>query len=422
MLIITLPLEPAEPSALLDCVCSVDGVTVERHVCTTLPLLPTPDRQTEVVALVPLRALSWHQVRLPAGSLRRTLRGQHSARLRAILDGLLEDQLLDEPAALHLALQPQAQVGPPQWVAACDSAWLRAALAALTQAGYHVTRIVPESSPPDLADVLSVTGEPDQPWIAGLLSPPGIAGATQDAVALPDAGSATQLVSCPLSAAAVRLLAPDAPVLAEPAVAELAEQLLNRPVTLRQRGQRLLQAAQSSWDLAQFDFVGTRRAPGLIALGQAVQGWLRAPQWRAARWALALLVLVQLVGLNAWAWRQHNLLQTQRQAIRSVLTQTFPKIPVVVDAPLQMVREVAALQRATGNDATDLPSILATFSALAPVGYTLNAIDYAAPEVRLSGSPMTVSDQQRVTDGLVTADLTVALQGDVWVIRPKAAP
>ena len=51
-----------------------------------------------------------------------------------MLEGLLEDQLLDEPEALHFALQPQARGGGPLWVATCDRAWLRAALQVLESA------------------------------------------------------------------------------------------------------------------------------------------------------------------------------------------------------------------------------------------------------------------------------------------------
>jgi general secretion pathway protein L len=86
------------------------------------------------------------------------------------------------------------------------------------------------------------------------------------------------------------------PVLAEPAVAGLAEQALQRPVTLQQAAQRHLQAAQSPWDLAQFDLASSGRSP---CIQEAVQRWaglLRAPQWRAARWGLVALVLANLVG------------------------------------------------------------------------------------------------------------------------------
>lgn len=230
LLILTLPLEPANTAGLLDCVQSADGASVSATSTLAPALLPSVDRQTEVVAVVPLPALSWHRVVLPPGSLPRALLGQRNpARLRAILDGLLEDQLLDDPAQLHLALQPQAQVGSPVWVAACDRSWLQAALSVLVQAGLNVTRIVPESSPQALAQAIEVSGSPEQPWVTGLTGA--------------DAPDQVGVLHCALSASAASLLATQTPVLAEPAVAALAEQSLGRAVTLQQRGDRLLLAA-----------------------------------------------------------------------------------------------------------------------------------------------------------------------------------
>ena len=50
---------------------------------------------------------------------------RHQQRVRAVLDGLLEEKLLDDPAQLHLALDDTAEAGQPSWVAACDKAWLQ---------------------------------------------------------------------------------------------------------------------------------------------------------------------------------------------------------------------------------------------------------------------------------------------------------
>jgi len=407
LLIITLPLEPSDEAALFDYVQSDDGRTVTSQASVPLALLPAASRQTEVLAVVPLQALSWHRVTLPPGSLPRTLSDRGSKRLRTILDGLLEDHLLDEPTQLHLALQPQAQVASPLWVAACDRAWLKSALALLSKTGHNVTRILPESSPQALSEAIEVTGEPDQPRVAGLT---GLA-------------ERSAVMVCALTPVAVGLLGSDTPVLAEPAVAALAEQLFQRPVTLQQRGERLLRAAGAAWDLAQFEFTNAQRDPRWSDLARSVQSFVRAPQWRAARWALALLLIGQLIGLNAWAWRTQNDLKTQRQAVRAVLLETFPKIPVVVDAPMQMAREVAALQRASGSAAgTDLESILSLFSTLAPASYAPTTMDYAANDLRLSGPAMTSQEQARVSAGLKAQGLAASAQGDQWLIRPGVAP
>jgi len=413
LLIFTLPLAPADKAALLDCVQSADGRSVTRHTQATLALLPAPDRQAEVVAVVPLQMLSWHRTQLPPGSLPRSLKGERSKRLRSILDGLLEDQLLDDPAQLHLALQPLPQVSLPLWLAACDKTWLSAALALLTQAGHKVTRIVPESSPEALREAIEVTGEVDFAWVAGLV------GLRSPA----DAPATPGVLMCALSATAIGLLPTDTPVLAEPPVAALAEQLFQRPITLQQRGERLLQAAHTPWDLSQFEFTHAQRTPGWTALTRGWQSFIHASQWRAGRWALVVLLIGNVVGLNVWAWREQSNLKAQRQKVRAVLTETFPKVAVVIDAPLQMTREIAALQRAHGSAVgTDMESILAVFSALAPAEYKLTAIDYVANEARLTGPALAANEQARITTGLQALGLRVSTQGTQWVVRAGGTP
>ena len=119
---------------------------------------------TETIALVPAQALSWHQVQLPPGVLAGArLLERATPRLRAVLEGLLEDHLLDEPAQLHFALQPQARSSGPVWVAVCDRAWLRNAVEQLTQQGRAPQRLVPEWAPDAQPQQLWITGSEDAP-------------------------------------------------------------------------------------------------------------------------------------------------------------------------------------------------------------------------------------------------------------------
>lgn len=407
-LIITLPKSGADASALYDYVLSSDGSTEIHSASAPLALLPPPpDRQTEVLVLLPMQALSWHRVQLPKGSLVRGLMAERGgSRLRAILDGLLEDQLLDEPAQLHLALQPQPGGDAPVWVVACDRAWLGTHLQALAQAGFSASRIVPEFTPEALAQTLYVVGDEQHPMLVG-----------------------QNLLLCPLSAAAVGWLAvPSADgvlpeVVAEPAVAALAESIFKRPVTLQQRAQRLLQAAQTPWDLAQFELANANRDRVWARWAQGVKSLLRAPQWRAARLSLLALVLVNLLGLNVWALREQDALQAKRQAVRAVLTTTFPKIPVVVDAPLQMAREVAALQRASGAaTGTDLEAMLASFGTAVPVTQTLTALDYATQELRVKTAAAPAAEQARVVLALKQQSLTASWDGAQWLLKAGPTP
>ena len=72
--------------------------------------------------------MSWRRIELPKGT------SAGSPRLRAVLEGLLEDQLLDEPDTLHFAVQPQVKPSEPLWVAVCDRGWLRSAVQVLEAA------------------------------------------------------------------------------------------------------------------------------------------------------------------------------------------------------------------------------------------------------------------------------------------------
>jgi general secretion pathway protein L len=399
---------------MLDYVQSADGLTLAKHGSAPLALLPKlTDRQTEVLLIVPAQALSWHQVQLPKGSLSRGLLAQQGAnRLRSILEGLLEEQLLDDPAQLHLALQPQPRADAPVWVAACDRAWLASNVQALAQAGYAATRIVPEFTPESLGQTLYALGDEQQPVL----------------VASMQSAAANTLLVCPLSSSALALLAagPAAPAprdwVAEPAVAALAEALLVGPVRLLQRPQRYLEATQTQWDLAQFDMQNSRSNRRWARALQFGRSLWQAPQWRPARWSLLALLLCNLIGLNVWAWREQSLLQAKQQAVRTLLTGTFPKVAVVVDAPLQMAREVAALARASGAASrTDFDAMLASFLALAPAGYALTAIDYAAQELLLKGPPSAAGELSRIVLALKQQGLSASYDGVQWRIKAGAA-
>jgi general secretion pathway protein L len=418
-LIITLPTAGIDPAARLEYVLSTDGLSVTTHDTVGFGLLPK--LQDEVVLVVPAQLLSWHRVSLPPGSVPRGVSGERaSARLRAILEGLLEDDLLDEPATMHLALQPQASAEATVWVVACDRSWLTAALHALADAGQQVRRVVPEFTPESLVNSVVIGGDPDHPWLAGLMrsANPG-----SDA---PQAG----LLVCGLNAGTFDRVSPVADsaadpaqplVLAEPAVAALAERLCKRPVVLQQRAERLLLASQSPWNLAQFELANMARSRQWSGVLLSAKSFLHAPQWRAARWALGLAVMVNLIGLNVFALRQQASLTDKRQAITNVVTETFPRIPVVVDAPLQMAREVAALRRNSGQaSASDLESLLAALSGAAPQTYRLSGIDFEASQLRAKGTG--VVDAAAVSARLKSVGLNASLQGDLWLISAGAQP
>ena len=399
-LIVFLPLQPASAAAEFDYAVTTDGATVESHGSAQPALLPLPGRAgAEVVAVVPAAMLSWHLTELPKGAT------AASPRLRAVLEGLLEDRLLDEPEALHFALPPQVRPATPLWVAACDRAWLRSALAVLEAAQRPVTRIVPEFAP-EGDTVLYAMGDPQHSLLVA---------AGRDGV-----------MTLPLSAQAMPLL-PELPestrLVAEPAVAALAEQVLHSQPQLQQAPQRWLQASQSPWDLAQFEFSSSGRTRALKKLGTIWADLVAAPQWRAARWGAALLVAVNVLGLNAWALRERSVLAQKRDAIRQTLTQTFPQIKVVMDAPVQMDKEVAALRQATGAvTGRDLEAMLGALAKALPAPRTLGSVEFNAGELRVKGLAVAPEDAATLASGLKGQGYTSTAQGDMLVITQEAAP
>jgi general secretion pathway protein L len=398
-LYLLLPTQPATPQTEFDYVLTPDGRVVGRHASAPAALLPQPGGAgSEVVAIVPAAALSWHQVELPKGTSAR------SPRLRAVLEGLLEDKLLDDPDALHFALQPSAPSGSVAWVAVCDRAWLRAGLQVLEGAGRPVGRVVPEFAP-EGDTALFALGEPEN---ARLVC------AGRDGVLL-----------LPLTATSLALLPSlpqDTPVIAEPAVAAQAEQLLRLP-TLMQPAERRLQSGRTTWDLAQGEFASSSRARAFKKFSTGWGDLLRAPQWRAARWGAVVLVVAQLIGLNAWAWKERSALAAKRDGARSILTQTFPSVRVIVDAPLQMEREVAGLRQAAGGtSARDLETMLGALATVLPPGRSATALEYTGNELRIRGLAASAAEAQPLQASLRSQGYAASVQGDQLVLRPETAP
>jgi general secretion pathway protein L len=327
----------AGPQVRYPYVTSRDGIHTHRYGQAPAALLPDPGRGGEVVAIVPATGLSWHEVRLPKGV------GHGSPRLRQVLEGLLEDKLLSELADTHFALGPPSEAaGDKAWVAACDRGWLRSHLQALEAAHHPVSRIVPELAPKATGLGVHITGDAQLPWL--LATGAGVRG----------------VLSMPLSPGALQLLPPlaaqaapgdgdtDTDITAEPSVVESAETVLQVPLRLQTRADRLMAAAQSDWDLAQMEFASTGWARASKRAGSVWRNLLHGASWRPLRWGLVLLVGVNLVGVNALAWKVQREHTQRKQAMAEVLTRTFPQVRVVVDAPVQMAREVALLRQATG--------------------------------------------------------------------------
>lgn len=324
-------------------VLSADGRTVAQVGRAPLALLPRADA---VWLLLAEADVGWHRLPIPRAP---------KARLRAALAGAMEEGLLDDDEALHFALGPAAAPGREGWVAVTHRPWLQAALVALESAGRSVERVLPASQPVTAAPArghffIADAADQSLPWLA-LARADGVsclrlAGGLARSM-LPAVGEAVHWSATPAAAAA-------------------AEHWLGGPVPLLGDAERALEAAQGGANLRQFDLAPRHRGSRALRAG-----WQRffSREWRPVRVGLAALVVLQLVGLNAYAWQQRTALLAKRQAMAELLLATHPGVRTVLDAPLQMQRETERLRGAAGRigDA-DLETLLGVAAAAWPDG------------------------------------------------------
>jgi general secretion pathway protein L len=336
MLVIQLPPRarggdaPPEPAAVLGHVLSSDGFGVTAQGRSAPPQWPKAD---SVVAVLPATEVGWHRVTVPKAP---------AGRLRAALAGLLEEHLLDDDADVHLALAPNAKAGDEAWVAAVDRAWFTAWIGAIESAGATLDRVVPALSP--------ITSDPAAPGHAHVFGAGGDEAGdnTQPWLVVAD-GTGVTTLRLAGSLARTRLAAWTEQGMrwtAEPATVSAAERWLGAPVQVQTEAELALAAARAPWNLRQFDLVPRHR--GLRALRELAKQW-RGPAWRPARWGLAALVVVQLMGLNLWAWQQQRQVAQQKDRMTALLRNTHPNVRAVLDAPVQMQRETELLRQAAGQ-------------------------------------------------------------------------
>jgi general secretion pathway protein L len=348
---------------------SRDGLTPIAHGTDPTALLP---RDNDLVLVLPALFLSWHRVVLPR---------IQSSRMRQALDGLLEDRLLADPATLHLALEPQAQAGQSAWVAACDKATLQHWLAQLQAAQRPASRLAPELPPQASAGLQALT-QNGQAWLMwtgpnGVLHWP-----------LPDAAAQAPAAGALATLNHWLVETPASERRAEPACAALAEALIQQPMQVEPADQRLLRCTQGAWDLAQFDLrlsSAERRRQGML---QGLRQLWHAPVWRPTRWGVAALIASMLLGLNLLAWQERKNLADLHTQVHQLLTTTFTHVTLVLDAPLQMHRELATLQRSRGGSSPDdLEALLQDLAHTPGTPPTILSIDHSATETRLKLAP-----------------------------------
>jgi general secretion pathway protein L len=307
---------------------------------------------------------------------------------------------------LHLVSCPRISEGALTWVAACQKDWLLGVVANLQAAHVPLVGIVPQAFPSDTAAV-HVSGSPEDAWVTAM--------------------DAQGVLSLPLSQAVILLaLSQSTRLTAEPAVAAAAEQVFQRTAQVLQAPQWAVERAQmavsAGLSLAQGEVVASGRGRAWQALVGTLRELAAAPTWQPVRWGLVGLLAVHIVGLNAWAWKQKAALQDKRAQMQQILTQSFPNVKVVVDAPLQMQRELLSLRQAQGQlSGRDFESIYGRFAAVAGTNIAPTAIDFIANEVQLRGVESAAAQLDGWLPRLQYAGLAVRSEAQSLVISHRDA-
>jgi general secretion pathway protein L len=384
-------------------VTSDDGIELEAQGEAAAALLP---RRSQVIAVVCEADVAWHRITLPKAP---------ASRLRAALVGVIEEALLEDAEAVHLAVAPLAVAGESAWIAAVDRAWLQTELDLLERAGVFVDRVVPMAWPdePPMGHfhILS-PGEP------GSLSGVVLTWAHADGVATVrlDGGLARALVPQPAPVTTRWTAAPTAAV--------AAEQWLGAPVTVMPIEQRLLQAGRSLWNLRQFEL--GRRTRG----ARAASDWLRqlmSPGWRPARIGAAALLVLQVAGLNLWAWHEKNAVEARRASIQALVKAAYPRVSdadIQRDASAVMLRETQALRTLAGKpgDGDLEPMLQAAAAAWPNERPPVENLRYESGKLTLAASGWSDAQIEQFRGVLQPAGFRVeASEGRLVVTRARAA-
>lgn len=313
--------EPARAPHEYDWALTTDDQHVHREGRSAATALPSADT---VIAIPAESDVSWRRVELP-----RTGR-----QMRAALAGKLEESLLDDPDALHFAIEPDAVGGDTAWVAITAKPWLAEHLAQLDAAHVFIDRVAPLSWPDELprGHFFESAGGDGQGVSLRWSHADGVA-------TLPLQGGLARQFFAPGVVSAAQWTA-------AASIATSAERWLGATVTVQTPAQRALSVIHNPWNLRQFDLAP--RARGTRALRLISRNLMRKP-WQPVRWGLGALIVVQLLGLNLWAWHQKREIAARRDAVNATLTAAFPQVRAILDAPVQMQKQLDLLRASAGS-------------------------------------------------------------------------
>lgn len=283
------------------------------------------------------------------------------ARLRQALPNVIEEHLIQDPQACHIALDPMVVGSNQRVLATVDRAWFRFVYEAFIGAGHRGLRAVPitrclsvEGTVAAEATVESAADKKAAPLFAIIIGhPESIASALPSDIAAPCVELALirdghgQGLMVPLDALndTLSALAADAPlalyrltdVPGPPSSTALPLPYADKPLLSFEALAR--QALTCPFNLCQFEFAEQSWRPR--------RGTLK--HWRLPFGLAVATLMVAVIGANLqWLLlaRQQTALSTQHI---EVLLSAFPKTTVVLNPPQQMTRQLDALRIAAGE-------------------------------------------------------------------------
>ncbi|WP_079417142.1 type II secretion system protein GspL [Thiomonas intermedia] len=356
-------------------------------------LLP---RGARVIAVVDVLDASVMAVTLPA---------MPPTRLQAALSGALEDRLLQDAGQLHLAVGPLSEDGAVSLACAVQKTAMQQVIADLTQAGQEPEQIVPEAALLAPGDALLQTSEQgprllwrdlqgEAAWLPLIL-----------------AADAAAPQALPLPVTPEHLWVQDQ---AQPQLGWLDLPPELTPATLNDAGW-MARAAQSPWNLRQFDLAPKHA----LSRGWAgVREQLATPAWRRAGALAGLLAALQLVGMNAAAFKLSRQEQALRQKLDVTAAEALPGVPAILDAKLQVQRALNDARLRTGRPGDgDLDVLMGRATAVVPPGVVPTALTFSPGQLQLS-LPGDAAAQAAAR--CAPAGLSCVAQGDVLSVTGAA--
>lgn len=322
-------------------------------------------RAEACVLILPAELVLLTRAALPRGSRQK---------LRQMLPYAIEDKLVTEPDAVHVAAGHLLADGQTA-LAAIDKAWLARVLARLNEAGLYPRSAWPETLLPEL---------PADGWVMVWDGRGGFLRSGAQAGMSLDGGSAVQ---------------PPAALALSVAQARAATMLPHRLLLRLRDGAPPPDVEAWSYALGMKVEVGVEWSPlqrpdiptggidllqGAFAPSSKVRDlW---PNLRLPLVLAGLIVLLQ-IGATTADWL---LLSREKQQLQASMEkhfrEAFPDARVVVDAPLQMQRNLAELRSASGqlSPLDFLPLLARTATALNADGRSqLRAVQYETSQLRM---------------------------------------